>query len=355
MAYIDGGLPATIRDGEPEPLRRARMLLFMRTILFAVSAVVLCVRLASGFPATLLVQPMVSACVFALVPFVLRRSGSVNVAGHLFVGYVTLMIAATNLVTGGRLTGVHFGAVVLPLIAVLLVGAKGGAWWTLICLAQTILGFQLQRLGYEPLTLVPPEKIVLGAMLGPIVVTVVVFGVAAWFEWTKSSALTGLIAARDEADRANAAKSQFLSHMSHELRTPMNGVVGALQILRASPLTEDQGKYLDIGRDSARHMIALLNDILDVSKLEAGALTLERIDLDLSDLAAKVLDLSRPAITAKGVEIRYREELTAGRVIVGDPLRIRQVITNILNNASKFTARGHVELMLSTRHLNGEL
>ncbi len=351
VSKIDRRLPAGIRCEGPEVLRRARMLLLIRDVLLAAGALMFIVRVAGGFSLSLILQPLVFATLLAFLPALLRRTGSIKVVAHLLVGTFTVLLGMVNLATGGQLTALHFLGLVLPLFAVMLLGVLRSFGWVVLCLAQLVVGLSMRRAGVIPLIEVTPQQVVRGGTIAPVVVLVVVFCLAAWFEWVKNEALNSLTEARDQADRANAAKGQFLSHMSHELRTPMNGVLGALQILRGSWLTEDQGKYVDIGADSARHMLQLLNDILDLSKLDAQRLTLESINLDLDEVARKVTDLLRPLIEAKGVALGYSSDFEAGPNIIGDPLRIRQVMMNLLSNASKFTSEGHVELRVSTREL----
>ena len=153
--------------------------------------------------------------------------------------------------------------------------------------------------------------------------------------------------AQERAEAANHAKSSFLAMMSHELRTPMNGVLGMAHALTTTELDPRQATHVDMLVRSGEALMAILNDILDVSKIEAGKLELELIDFDLLDLGERVHLLWSEAANAKGVGLIYDFDTECPRWIMGDPLRLRQVILNLVSNALKFTQHGEVRLAIS--------
>jgi len=148
--------------------------------------------------------------------------------------------------------------------------------------------------------------------------------------------------AKAAADAANRAKSEFLANMSHEIRTPMNAIIGMAEILSEIHLTERQKEYLDIFRRAGDNLLTLIDDILDLSKVEAGRLELEEMDFDLNETIEKVVKMLSFKAHEKGLELSYHISPDVPTLLSGDPNRLRQILVNLIGNAIKFADKGKV-------------
>ncbi len=169
-------------------------------------------------------------------------------------------------------------------------------------------------------------------------------------------AMDQLIKAREEAEMANRAKSDFLAMMSHELRTPMNGVLGMLQLLETTEMNEEQTEYAALATESTEHLLKVINDILDFSRIERGALELERIPFNLLELIQGSVQVFQHSAQQRGLDLTLDTQGGLERVEVqGDPTRLRQILVNLVGNALKFTEEGGIRVKTRWQALDSEV
>jgi signal transduction histidine kinase/ActR/RegA family two-component response regulator len=172
-----------------------------------------------------------------------------------------------------------------------------------------------------------------------------------WFGYTLGGALLVLGAfvwalqrARQRAEASAVARAQFLANMSHEIRTPMNGVLGLTELVLSTDLTPTQREHLQLAHDSGRRLLGILNDILDLSRIESGRMPVESIPFQLPGVLAASLQVVQPMAQAKGLRVQLDQEPGVPEWVLGDPMRLQQVLVNLLGNAVKFSNRGDVTL-----------
>src|SRR6185312_3607887 len=156
-----------------------------------------------------------------------------------------------------------------------------------------------------------------------------------------------LISAKTEAEEARKMQERFLANMSHEIRTPMNGIVGMTNLLRETPLTAQQEQFAGVIRRSADNLLVIVNDILDLSKIKAGKLAIEKIAFRPQDVTANIWALFEQRIFKKGLTFSMELDPAIPASLVGDPHRLNQVLINLVGNAVKFTEKGYIKLTVA--------
>ena len=185
--------------------------------------------------------------------------------------------------------------------------------------------------------------------LGGMGLLVLVYGIIYAMDLREASARQKERQEKEAAEAADRAKSQFLATMSHEIRTPINGVLGMVELLSDTPLNDEQKNYLMALRSSGQTLLAVINDVLDYSKIEAGKLQIDNTVFDLRQSVNEALTLFKPLFKQKGIELNISFEKTVPTLVSCDPQRLRQILMNLVGNGLKFTDQGSVNVRLSSK------
>lgn len=162
-----------------------------------------------------------------------------------------------------------------------------------------------------------------------------------------------LLAAKEEAEQANQVKSLFLARMLHEIRTPLSAIMGMTYLLKKTDLSVTQGIYLDKLTQASRNMLGTINDILDFSKIEAGKITIEHVSFDLDQVLQRIVNISSVKAEEQGIELAMDQDAGLPSFFLGDPLRLEQILLNLVNNAVKFTSAGFVRIQVRGKESQG--
>jgi signal transduction histidine kinase/ActR/RegA family two-component response regulator len=292
--------------------------------------------------------------------FVLNKGGSRATAAILAIIGACITVSYASYSSGGLSNPAAGWLAILPLIGALVGGRQGGIFAFFFSLATGLCLFALEFSLGAPENLTPVDFRLSQDRLNQVsqlmIVSISVFGLFRQISFSENQLTDTVIKLSKEVDartlaeqqykNASNIKSEFLANMSHEIRTPMNGIIGMLNILRQEPLTHSQKKYLELARSSSNTLLVVINDILDLNKIESGKLVLENIDFDLFKLIDDIQKITLLSAHEKKLYFNCNIDLCSHKVH-GDPVRLRQVIDNLISNALKFTPTGGISLTVS--------
>lgn len=282
-----------------------------------------------------------------------RSGGRPDVGITLLAAGVTMVFTLKMWLQGGLTAPTLWWLVVLPWAVMLAGTVRAGAWLGAAVLGILGLTYLLQAQGLLPpaATSRSPHLHHALSMGGALVLYGAFMALSLKLRSDLQRELRRVMQelhrSHDEAWRASQIKARFLSNMSHELRTPINGILGATELLRTTPLDARQQQILSMQRQSLDSLMALVNDALDYARLDAGGVELERVPVSVRTVVLDALDLYAGAAFEKGLELTCSQDPDVPDAVLGDPMRLRQIVSHLVSNAVKFTQRGGVHVHAS--------
>lgn len=285
--------------------------------------------------------------VFLACPILIARTKNVRGVAWFFIIFGYLAMVSVPLLAGGMFSYANFFLLTWVVMATLFLGWREGVGAAVLVFLTYLLFHNLHSTVPPSVYEITSESVSHWLFLGLSLTLVILTAGAAIFQREMEHAAVKLQEARIEAEHANRAKSEFLAKMSHEIRTPMNGILGMAEILETTELTEDQRLYASTITSSGQCLLEIINDILDLSKIEAGHLNLYREPFALKPFVEQIGLLFKLRANQHQINFIIDYQRTLPDFVVGDQGRIRQILINLIGNALKFTKDGHIKITVS--------
>jgi two-component system sensor histidine kinase/response regulator len=335
-------VPAAMQDDPQQRLQARRVVAFGLAVTFW-APVFAPIYYALGSPRGALMIVCAAAAVVLSIHS-LRWSHNTLLAGNLIAASLFSVLIGLAAVSGGIQATSLCWLPAVAIIGLLLCDTRAGIAWALVgCLACGVL-LCMPEMGVQLPNDIAQENQWLLEFSGTCGIVLCALMLTFLFKSSEVKTRRELEMARDQSEQANRAKSTFLANMSHEIRTPLNAVLGMADLMLDTPLSRQQLEYLEITQDSGKALLAVVDDILDFSRIEAGRLILAQQRFDLHDVLIRTLKALAIPAHKKGLELACDIQPDVPRYVLGDASRLRQIVINLVGNAIKFTDQGEVVL-----------
>lgn len=323
---------------------RIRVLAF-NLALFACVPIYVAIYLAIEAPISASIVALAGAVL--LGNLLLLRSGfSEKVCGQLLTATAWCTYVALAFVNGGHNSPSMMWHTTVPVFAILLTSVRSGAIWSVASALVVITMYILDLQGIRVFSELTSSGLTFLEFSGLVGLMCFIFSLMVCFTWIERKVEQTNRMAMTRAEAANQAKSEFLANMSHEIRTPMTAILGFTELLREddvnSKALENRMRAIDTITKAGNYLMAVVDDILDLSKIEAGKMKVEQIEADLPRILHEVNSLLRPRAISKGLQLEIKLQSAIPERILSDPTRLRQILMNLVGNAIKFTEMGSV-------------